>query len=161
MAERVGFDLHCSAGRVAALTVPPDGHSLPLPFESRMHITKSPRRMARAFAMAEWVGFDLHCGAGRVAALTVPRTAIHSRSHSNPRCIAKSPRRKARAFCYGGVGGIRPALRCRPGRGSDRPPDGHSLPLPFESRMHITKSPRGWRGLLLWRSGWDSNPRAR
>ena len=36
-------------------------------------------------------------------------------------------------YFYGAAGGIRPALRGRPGRGSGLPPAAHSLPLPFES----------------------------
>ena len=37
------------------------------------------------------------------------------------------------SFLYGGDGGIRPALRGRPPRGSGVPPARHSLPLGFES----------------------------
>ena len=85
--DAIDFENDTIVIRHTVTSANPDGHSLPLPFESRMHITKSPCRMARAFAMAERVGFDLHCGAGRVAALTVPRTVIHSRSRSNPGCI--------------------------------------------------------------------------
>jgi len=41
----------------------------------------------------------------------------------------------------GGDGGIRPALRSRPGRGSGVPPALHSLPPPFESHIYKTKQP--------------------
>ena len=42
--------------------------------------------------------------------------------------------------------GNRPALRRRPGRGSDVPPARHSLPLPFDSQSKAIKKdhPYGW-----------------
>ena len=59
---------------------------------------------------------------------------------------------------YGGQGGIRPALRGRPPRGSGLPPAAHSLPLPFESPPSIPKEkppPQAGTSLLADRVGFD------
>ena len=70
--DAIDFENDTIVIRHTVTSANPDGHSLPLPFESRMHITKSPCRMARAFAMAEWVGFEPTCPLGPTVFETAP-----------------------------------------------------------------------------------------
>ena len=59
----------------------------------------------------------------------------------------------------GGLGLL--ALRSSGSRGSDSPPDCHSLPLPFESALPRTKKhgmPE-WTFRVFWQGRKDSNPR--
>ena len=70
--------------------------------------------------------------------------------------VKKSPQ----AICslrrrFGGEGGIRPAPRSRPGRGSGVPPARHSLPLPFESPMQKNERPCGAPVFLAEKVGFE------
>ena len=67
--------------------------------------------------MADRVGFP---ACGRAASgCSMPPACCQEPSVRIPPSLCKNPRPEAEIFTYGGQGGIRPALRGRPPRGSD------------------------------------------
>ena len=96
------------------------------------------------------------------AALLVAKGAQHTKMIINRNSRYRYSPSVSKAKTSGG--GIRPALRSGPGRGSDSPPGCHSVPLPFESHSgYSLPNERGTtseHGTSLWRRWWDSNPRA-
>ena len=117
MADRVGFDLPCGAGRLAALGCPRQ----PIHYRSgsnpneRSSKKKTATLSGDCFFLADRVGFDLRCGGGRVAALERPRRSIHYRSRSNPLQVfqKRSPRHKAGASLLADRVGFEPTSLLR------------------------------------------------
>ena len=137
LAQRVGFDLPCGAGRLGLQHAPA---CFQRPSGSNPNGSSSKKKKATLtdgfFFLAQQVGFDLRCGGGRVAALRRPRRLIHSRSRSNPTegtSKNKRPTLAGEPFVFGAAGGIRTHVGFRPNGFRDRPVMTASIPL----RIHL------------------------
>ena len=117
--------------------------------------------------MAEWVGFDLPCGAGHLGLQGAPGALPSALGFESPRKPPKSktaiPVGMAVSLLAEWVGFD---LRCGGGHlGLQGAPGALLSALGFESLMRDlpkTKIPRlSAEDHCFWRSGWDSNPRAR